>query len=171
MKKAILFVFAAPLLAGQIAQAASIPSHCSAQEQVIFSCKTSKTKVVSLCASSPLTASSGYMQYRFGPPGSKPELVYPQNQVHPKGHFKSGTLTYSGGGGAYLEFNQGEYKYVLFSGVGKGWEKEGVVVSKSGKQVAVLECRGEWDSQMGPDFFERAAIPPADDDFEIPVGK
>lgn len=148
--------------------ASSIPSHCSAQEKVIFSCKTSKAKVVSLCASPNLDATTGYMQYRFGAVGLKPEFVYPESQGHPKDHFKSGTLVYSGGGGAYLEFNNGEYKYVVFTGIGKGWEKEGVVVSKSAKQVAVLECRGQWDSEIGPDLFDRLAIPPANDDFEIP---
>ena len=108
------------------------------------------------------------MQYRFGAIGLKPEFVYPKAQEHPKDHFKSGTLMYSGGGGAYVEFNNGEYKYVIFAGIGKGWEREGVVVSKSGKQIALLECHGRWDSEIGPDFFDRAAIPPANDDFEIP---
>ena len=144
------------------------PSHCSEQEKVIFSCSTSKGKVVSLCSSSSLDAASGYLQYRFGAIGSKPELVYPETQQHPKDHFKSGTLMYSGGGGAYLEFNNGDYKYVVFTGIGKGWEREGVVVSKSGKQIALLECQGPWDSEIGPDFFEHSGIPAANDDFEIP---
>jgi hypothetical protein len=146
-----------------------VPSHCSAQEKVIFSCSMAKGKVVSLCSSPGLNASSGYLQYRFGAIGSQPELVYPETQEHPKDHFKSGTLMYSGGGGAYLEFNHGEYKYVVFTGIGKGWEREGVVVSKSGKQVALLECQGPWASEIGPDFFDRAGIPPANDEFEIPL--
>lgn len=148
--------------------APSVPSHCSGQEKVIFSCKTSKTKTVSLCASPVLNATSGYLQYRFGVVGSKPEFVYPETQEHPKDHFQSGTLMYSGGGGAYLEFNNGEYNYVVFTGIGKGWEKEGVEVSKAGKQIAVLECHGQWDSEIGPDFFDRAAIPAANDSFDIP---
>jgi hypothetical protein len=160
--------FSPPAQTGDHKPAPKVPSHCSAQEKVIFSCSTSKSKVVSLCASAGLDAASGYMQYRFGAVGAQPEFVYPQAQEHPKDHFKSGTLMYSGGGGAYLEFNNGEYKYVLFTGIGKGWEREGVVVSKSGKQAALLECHGPWDSEIGPAFFEQAGIPAANDDFEIP---
>jgi hypothetical protein len=160
--------FSPPPQTGNHRSAPKVASHCSAREKVIFSCSTSKSKVVSLCASAGLDAASGYMQYRFGAVGAKPELVYPQAQEHPKDHFKSGTLMYSGGGGAYLEFNSGEYKYVLFTGIGKGWEREGVVVSKSGQQAALLECHGPWDSEIGPAFFDQAGIPPANDDFEIP---
>jgi hypothetical protein len=147
---------------------ASAHSHCSAQEKVIFSCPTSKTKVVSVCSSSSLTATSGYLQYRFGRLGSPPEFIYPPTQEHPKRYFQSGTLMYSGGGGAYLEFLSGDYKYVIFTGSGKGWEKEGVVVSQSGKQVAFLRCQAASTSELGPDLFEKAAIPDAVDVFDIP---
>ena len=161
-----LIVFLAALLPS--AAPSAVHSHCSPQEKVIFSCPTSKSKVVSVCASSELTATSGYMQYRFGRLGTPPEFVYPQTQDHPKSHFQSGTLMYSGGGGAYLEFSNGDYKYVIFTGVGKGWEKEGVVVSQSSKQISVLRCQTPATSELGPDLFEKTAIPNATDDFEIP---
>jgi hypothetical protein len=154
--------------ANESAAAPAARSHCSAQEKVIFSCPTSKTKLVSVCSSSSLTATAGYLQYRFGRLGGPPEFTYPATQEHPKKSFQSGTLMFSGGGGAYLEFSSGGYKYVIFTGSGKGWEKEGVVVSQSGKQVAFLRCQAGSTSELGPDFFEKAAIPDAADDFEIP---
>ena len=148
--------------------AGSASSHCSADEKVIFSCKVAKSKVVSLCASPSLNTTSGYLQYRFGPLGQSPELVFPATKDHPKDHFKGGTLMYSGGGGAYLEFFNGDFEYVVYTGVGRGWEKEGLDVLKAGKQVSNLRCLTEPVSELGPDFFDKSGIPTADDDFEIP---
>ncbi|MFO1350086.1 MAG: hypothetical protein U1F68_05155 [Gammaproteobacteria bacterium] len=147
--------------------AGPLPSHCD-DEQVIFTCMTSKTKAVSLCASNSLTATDGYLQYRFGVLGEDPELVYPAKPEHPASHFRSGTLAFSGGGGAYLRFDNGAYTYTVFTGIGKGWEKQGVVVEKGSKRVAYLACKGDWMSELGPELFEEAAIPADDGQFEIP---
>ena len=58
----------------------------------------------------------------------------------------------------------------MFTGIGKGWGKEGVVVKKAGKQVSYLACQGPWTSQLGPDWFEKIGIPadPNASAFEIP---
>jgi hypothetical protein len=143
---------------------------CSAQEQVVFSCVTTKKKVVSLCSSSPLTESAGYLQYRFGTVGQTPQLTFPAALEHPKDHFVSGTMMFSGGGGAYLKFSNADFTYSVFTGIGKGWKKEGVVVQKAGRQVAYLQCKGPRTSQLGPDFFEKVQIPkdPQESEFEIP---
>ncbi len=59
---------------------------------------------------------------------------------------------------------------VVFTGIGRRWSKEGVVVKKSGKQIAYLPCQGAWTSALGPALFEQAAIPQALNDFAIPSG-
>jgi hypothetical protein len=148
----------------------AVISLCSAGEQVVFSCATTTKKVVSLCSSSPLTETAGYLQYRFGVGGRAPELSYPTTREHPKNDFLSGTMMYSGGGGAYLRFTNAPYTYAVFTGIGKGWKKEGVVVQKAGKKMAYLQCRGPWTSQLGPDLFDKVKIPkdPQESDFEIP---
>lgn len=148
--------------------APAVATHCVPAEQVIFSCETRQRKVISLCASATLTATFGYMQYRFGQRRRAPELVYPAGREHPRHHFQAGTLTYSGGGGAYIQGSNNAYTYVVFTGIGKGWAKEGVVVKKAGKQIAYLPCQGAWTSQMGPELFEQAAIPQDPNDFTIP---
>ena len=142
----------------------AVASLCSAKEHVVFSCTTTAKKVVSICSSSPLTADAGYLQYRF------PGLTFPATREHPKNFFLSGTMMFSGGGGAYLKFTNADYTYAVFTGIGKGWKKEGVVVQKSGKQIAYLRCTGPWTSQLGPDFFDQVKIPadPQQLDFEIP---
>jgi hypothetical protein len=148
----------------------SVATLCSTGEQVVFSCTTTTKKVVSLCSSSPLTEDAGYLQYQFGVAGRAPELSYPTTREHPKNLFLSGTMMFSGGGGAYLKFTNAEYTYAVFTGIGKGWEKEGVVVQKARKQIAYLQCKGPWTSQLGPDFFDKVKIPkdPQESDFEIP---
>ena len=142
----------------------AVMSLCSSKEQIVFSCTTTTKKVVSICSSSPLTEDAGYLQYRFG------TFSYPTTREHPKNYFLSGTMMFSGGGGAYLKFTNAGYTYAVFTGIGKGWKKEGVVVQKAGKQIAYLQCKGPWASQLGPDFFDKAKIPtdPQQSDFEIP---
>jgi hypothetical protein len=146
-----------------------VTSHCMPEEKVIFSCDTANAKVISLCSSSTLTSSDGYLQYRFGPAG-KPEFVYPATREHPGKYFQLGTLMYSGGGGEFLKFRNGEYTYIVFDGIGKGWEKAGVVVSKSEKRIAYLPCKGAGQFEMAPQEFEQIKIPkdPNEADFELP---
>ena len=77
---------------------------------------------------------------------------------------------YSGGGSAFLKFKNGDFTYTVFTGIGRGWEKEGVVIEKSGKQIAYLPCKGGWQSEIGPDLFEKVKIPkdPNELEFRIP---
>lgn len=150
-------------------QTGPVVSHCTAKEKVIFSCVTKRSKVISLCSSSILTSEDGYLQYRFGP-SNKPELVYPATYEHPKKLFQSGTQMYSGGGSAFLKFRNSDHIYVVFTGIGKGWKKEGVVIQKSGRRIAYLPCKGAWQSEIGPDLFEKVEIPrdPNEREFTTP---
>jgi hypothetical protein len=122
--------------------ALKVASHCAPGERVVYSCPTTNSKLISLCSSSTLTSSEGYLQYRFGPAG-KPELIYPATREHPSKHFQLGGIMYSGGGGAYLKFVNGEYTYKVFSYINSSGEAAGVVVSKSGKRIAELYCKDD----------------------------
>lgn len=170
MKRTLILVLAcgaaATMAAAQDTAAATL---CTPDERVVFSCAAANAKVISLCSSSRLTPDSGYLQYRFGQ-GGKPELVYPAGKEHPRRHFQYGTQMYSGGGSAFLKFNNGDYTYTVFSGMGKGWAEEGVVVTKSGKQVAYLKCKGAATDGLDAEWFNKIGIPedPAAGDFEIP---
>ena len=77
---------------------------CSADEEVIFSCKT-KRKMYEICASKDLSATSGYMQYRAGSNG-KVEFVYPSHPEAPAGKFHFGLLAR----GAVLSFQNGNLR-------------------------------------------------------------
>jgi len=158
------------LLIAVILSAATVASAsdtlCTNQEKIIFSCSTGK-KIVSVCASKDLSASAGTLQYRFGKKGAV-EATVPAAAAHPKKHTNGNNLMYSGGGGAYLRFIKGNYGYVVYTGIGKGWEKEGVAVEKGGKTISNMLCRSAAQSEIGPDFFSKSGIPEDKTDFEIP---
>lgn len=151
--------------AGQ-AQAAT-PTQCTANERVIFSCATGN-KIVSVCASSDLGPHTGSLTYRFGSPG-RPEISYP-----PPGGvrdaIKAGHWVFAGGGGAWLAFHRPPYRYIVYSAIGRGWnEKEGLAVEKDGRVLTNLRCRGEpTANELGPDFFNSAAIPNDPTPFDLP---
>jgi hypothetical protein len=89
-------------LLGSVCLAASVSahataSHCTEAEETVFSCSLER-KIVSVCASKPLTTQSGYVQYRFGGAG-KPPFTFPKTDVSPKSVVQARTLMFSGGGG------------------------------------------------------------------------
>jgi len=72
----------------------------------------------------------------------------------------------AGGGGAWIEFERGRYRYVVYSFwiKGKG-EVAGVAVEKGGKRQATLRCKGAAISELGPDYFSAAGIAPSEEEF------
>lgn len=155
-------------------RAASAPTLCKADEIVVFSCSTG-ARVASLCASKDISKSAGHLQYRFGQK-DKLELSYPAETAKPAQLFEAGLLSYSGGGGAWLRFDKGPFRYSIFSAIGKWGPKEepveaaGVFVEKDGKNIANLLCRGAAVGELGPDLFEKMGLKVAqpDSDFDIP---
>ncbi|MGH8548697.1 MAG: hypothetical protein ACRERU_08900 [Methylococcales bacterium] len=142
-------------------------SHCAADETIMFSCNTGK-KIISVCGSKTASTSSQYLQYRFGPKGA-PDLLYPDKKVHPGNNVRARTLTFAGGGGAYIRFQRDQYAYVVYTALGRGWgEKAGVVVERDHKQVTSLPCKGPVTSELGPDLFEQAGLPEDQEGFDLP---
>jgi len=104
------------------------------------------------------------LQYRFGRAGKPPELNYPASGDTPA--FRAGSTALAGGGGAWIEFELGQYRYTVYSFWIKGeGEVAGVAVDKGGKRRATLRCRGTTLSELGPDYFNAAGIPPSSEDF------
>jgi hypothetical protein len=126
-------------LACVIAHAADRVSLCNADEAAVFSCSIG-TKIVSLCATSDLTETTGSLYYRFGT-NDRIEMVFPENKSHPKTNFMRGGMMYSGGGGDFVRFQRGAYTYTVYSEFGKGWEREGVTVRKDGRLISSRRCQ------------------------------
>ena len=130
---------------------ATPPSLCQAGEQSVLSCGVGG-KVLSLCATGPLTAAGAAqarMQYRFGRPG-KVEMAWPARPESPRGRFFLGTTMYSGGGEERIRFSNEGYDYVVFQRTIAGewddeghrahFQDEGVVVLKGGRAVGKRIC-------------------------------
>lgn len=109
---------------------------CSGAEKVIFSCSTGK-KMVSVCQ----TDASGAVQYRFGRPGSVPDIVLPEKPASREGVVR-GTTSFSGGGGAYIAFIKGDTRYVVHDYVGQRGEDTGIDVERRGKKPISIQCVG-----------------------------
>ncbi len=149
--------------------AGAAESHCQAQEQIIFSCSLGK-KMVSVCASTDFSSSSGYLQYRFGQKDAL-ELAFPAltGSTRPHAHIQARTLMFAGGGGGYLRFITGDYNYIVYTAIGKGWgAKDGVAVEKDHRLVAKLECQDIPVSKLGEEFFNRAGLSIDQHEFLIP---
>ncbi|MDD5227822.1 MAG: hypothetical protein PHN45_12405 [Methylococcales bacterium] len=143
-------------------------SHCREQENIIFSCSLGKN-IVSVCASKDISQTSGYLQYRFGQKNT-PELILPAS-IEPSHHadIQARTLMFSGGGGAYLRFINGQFNYIVYTAIGKGWgTKDGVAVEKDGKHIANLKCRDIPISKLGDDFFTSVGLMVDQEEFLLP---
>lgn len=172
--RALAFGFLAAAVASSLAAAPALaePTLCAANERVLFSCSTG-VHTVSICASKVLSKNAD-VQYRFGKPGSL-ELVYPEAGVKPADAFVLGTLAFSGGGGAWLRFNKGPFRYTVFTAMGK-WgpggapaDAAGVAVDKDGKEYAHFPCRGGGaENEIGPDLIEKLGLTEAAEEFDIP---
>ena len=133
----------------------------------MFSCSTGR-KTVSVCATPDLSASAGSVQYRFGLRGA-PELVFPPAGADWRKVTRGAVLTFAGGGGSYLAFANGPYRYVVYTAIGRGWgTKAGVTVEKNGKRVATFPCKEKETSELGPDLFAKAGIAEDTEPFDLP---
>ena len=145
-----------------IAAKAANGSLCQPDETVIFDCPVG-SKRVSVCASADATTRKGFLQYRFGRPGT-PELLLPEAREPDSGIISGGAETYSGGGAAWLRFMRGSTAYVVYTGVGKWGPKgeprarAGVAVEASAGPTRDIPCTEEETSILGQDWFNRSGI-------------
>jgi hypothetical protein len=150
---------------------AGISQLCQPSEAVVFSCPVKGQRTVSICASKPLTATEGYLQYRFGK-GEKSEIALPKDasgSANWRKEVAGRSLMFAGGGGAYLRFANQSFSYVVYTAIGRGWgEKQGLFVLKDGQMISNLKCTGKHQSQMGLALFEQAGIAEDSEELELP---
>jgi hypothetical protein len=141
-------------------------SQCTRTESTLFTCRMGNN-VVSVCASE-LSAGAGLVQYRYGPRG-KPNFRFPSTAQDWRAKTRTGTLTFAGGGGAYMAFSNPPYRYVVYTAIGRGWgQTAGVAVEKDGKLIRNLKCSTELKSELGPNLFDEAGFRSDQDGFELP---
>jgi hypothetical protein len=131
-------------LALAVAVMAGKQHHCMPRERVVFSCVLGE-RVVSLCASANLGRDTGAVYYRYGRPGLKPELEYPDGPVHPRKAYTAHYDSWAKGSYAAITFRIGEHAYHVYSrhaafeehGRSNG---AGVDVYRNGARVSDLWC-------------------------------
>ena len=133
MKKRLLFTIA---LIATTSTFAAETTHCSADENVMFSCSVGK-KTASVCASKDAAKDKGYVQYRFGAIG-KPEMTFPAKKEPANKNFSLDADICGGTANASaIKFVKGEYIYGVADKACTGGSIE---VFKSGKPSASIEC-------------------------------
>jgi len=113
-------------------------SLCSADETVLFNCQmASGDKTVSVCASSDLSNSGGYLQYRYGSNATMVDMRFPQDPSASQSVFN---LVADG-----LSFNNGSIKYKVYTdgsaGIKTFWAKDP-------SRNKVLPCAGTVTNQL-----------------------
>ena len=133
-----------PVHGSIIAEPAKATSLCARDEKIIWSCETTKRKIVSICSSSQLDKQSGYLQYRFGRPGHV-ELEYPQQRQNTQTAFAyfrytRPLVTYLG-----LRFKIKEYDYEVYDNSNEeeqaGGSEAGVTVTPAGNTAKAVDYR------------------------------
>ena len=121
-------------------------SLCHKDEWIVFSCSVKKDKIVSVCASSDLTPTTGYMQYRFGSYNQKPDMIYPSRLVQPHNYFVFYMKSEGNSGSLALGFHVHAYQYSVYAhgtDAIHGYNGGGVIVRHNGKRVSVMRCLGD----------------------------
>jgi hypothetical protein len=124
-----------------------------------------KSKTLSLCASKRLDKDEGWLQYRYGVNGRKPELLYPETPTHPSKSFVMRVESATKGTQVILGFNVGPYGYSVFTERSAfGNNGSGVVVTKHNRQISFLECSPNK-------LFDRDFFGTSNEELGIPVGE
>lgn len=164
------------LVTGALPTAAAAPgsSWCRAGETDLYTCDAG-AKRVSVCVSQDASAQRGQLMYRFGASaGGAPELELPKVPTAPARTASGEAAAFAGGGGVWLRFTQGQYGYVVYSGVGR-WGRngavevrEGVQVERNGRAIATLACAKPRVNELGPEWLQRLGIAPDAQGFVFP---
>lgn len=121
---------------------------CLSNEKVAFTCNI-KARTASLCASTIADIDNGNMHYRFGT-RSDIEFQFPSDTSGQGKDFRLSLATYGGGGETHIRFRNTIFEYVIYEKTTKAEKDQegirptlfssGVVVRKSGKQIAHYKC-------------------------------
>lgn len=130
-----------------------VPSHCQKGEEIYFSCKTGKSKTISLCG----TTADGKIlsiKYSFGDL-KKPELVYSAFAKDNFGSFKFSHYFRYGVDYFRVNFVRNNYRYEIYKDYddqGNPKESSGIIVenlSAAAKEVNIA-CRQDIITNLLP---------------------
>ena len=123
------------LIALSVLAAATLMNHAVAappEPELLFNCELSNGKTVVVRLNQDVPA------YYYGSI-EKVEMTLPRLEGD-KTQVRAGQMAFSGGGAFYYRFINGVYSYVVYSGMGKGWEFTGLKVYKNAKLLMRKSC-------------------------------
>jgi hypothetical protein len=116
-----------------------VQSHCSSDEDIVFSCSLAESsKVVSLCASKNLLKKQGYLTYRFGTV-RKIEFEFPPSHKGSTSRFHHSHYFRAQTDRTELSFENGDYTYSVFD----LYEEDSKPKSSSGVSISRGKTREE----------------------------
>jgi hypothetical protein len=136
---------------------------CTSTEKPIFSCPIGK-KTLSVCASTDLSPTSGYLTYRFGASLQKVELSYPATTGHPKSFFHFfHDETSAKASVEQLSFSVDNISYTVFvERSAFEWNGSGVLIKTHGKKIGYLLCKSDRPSPDKIYDLHELGLPPAE---------
>lgn len=143
---------------------------CAGREETLYDCR-SRGKHIAICASPGWSATSGYVQYRFGAAGH-PEIVVPQAgaAVPPAQSVAVARGALSGGGFAYASFANGPTVYNVYSAVsGRHGAWGGVAVDRGDERVGIRACDRGQDIDFRGRLLDEPGLPAASTEFDLPA--
>ena len=151
-----LFAFSASTASGaEVTQTRLSNTLCRAEEQNFFSCTvTGSAKFISLCGSKSLDARRGYLQYRFGRPGSV-ELQFPRDRANTQRVFRYAHYFRALVDRTEVTFDNDGYRYVIFDSyegdINPTVQDSGVRIRRHGADAKETEltCDSTPTSKLG----------------------
>lgn len=114
------------------------PSLCSATEEVVFGCAQGG-KLISLCAAS-ATGARGRTRLRYLY-GTRARIELDVSQAKHPDAFSSGVAALSGGGIDFVRVRNGDFAYVVYTGLTPGWSQDGWIVEAHGAPISHHICK------------------------------
>ncbi|MGY5958635.1 hypothetical protein ACUY4R_000350 [Kosakonia sp. BK9b] len=124
-----------PVAAGAMVLMAGLScAHAAPPEpELLFNCDLTNGKSVTV------RVDNGVPAYSYGSI-EKLEMALPKI-TGDKTQVRAGKTAFSGGGASWYRFINGRYSYVVYSGIGKGWEFTGLKVYQGQKLIMKKSCQ------------------------------
>jgi hypothetical protein len=130
----VLLALSGSVQAGE--QTQTLPEHlCLAEEKVLFACQEGKRRI-SICGSPGLSRQAGYVQFRYGVPGSEDMIAWPEASF-PRRHVIKGNVLMAGKMGVYFRFRMEDTSFVVYH---VRDVQAGLVISSGGMPVSKRRC-------------------------------
>lgn len=134
-------------------------SLCRPNEAIVFSCRTSKGKLISLCASEDASATTGYLAYRFGQNATSPELEYPKTPTQAKNSYRYWYSWFPKGSTVAVSFWIGQFRYSVFRTTSVyGYNGAGVIVNRGEKAIRVSSHMCEKDETVPASYEAKVSF-------------